>query len=328
MIGDRQSIAQLKSRSVNDRLDDDSSGDGIEVAIDRECHADTAYVSKDIDDIQETLSTPTRTPPGQSTSSFTPARQLLNFSPMSSSKESYKVNIVETEQAQNSKTDGRNIDPKPKLPKGVNRQVQRVEENHKVTITTEASNPTLVRSSFPIQSARNQELIGPSKDDDDSYSSYYSSEDEQEAISTLLRNAREQVHQQNSSKNITSSSSRINPVQSRVVKERLPDKDKQAMMNQSFPLRIAQQYPTNRNTSKPSSMDAFHAASSKKKEIEHTIKAKGISTTNYAAEARRNRMARKAVSGNGFRNRDDDEQPVAKQISSLRKARLQQSARL
>lgn len=313
-IGSRQSFAHINSSSKKEIPGDDSSGDGIEVAIDAVSNSDSASLSNSNEGNTASLATPPRTAPGESTSSFSPARTILNFSPKE--KEDYKVNIVETEQALRSNSKIRNDDTKKKTYRG-NRQVQRVEGKHKVTITTESSNPALVRSSFPIQSARTFE--SEDAKDDDSYSSYYSSENEEEAISTLLRNAREQVKQQSTSNAEIVSSHNKN--QSKTTTKT----SKPTAGHSMFPVRIAQQYPTHRTPTNSSNTDSLYMASSRKVAIENTIKSKGISTTNYAAEARRNRMARNAVSSNKARKFDEgDQQSIANQVASLRRARLQQ----
>jgi hypothetical protein len=316
-IGNRQSFVNLNSSSKEEIPSDDSSGDGIEVAIDAVSNLDVGSLSNGVLTKNESLATPTRTAPGENTSSFSPARTTLNFSPKE--KEDYKVNIVETEQALRSNSRIRKEDSKKKTYYG-NRQVQRVEEKHKVTITTESSNPTLVRSSFPVQSAR--AFTSEDANDDDSYSSYYSSENEEEAISALLRSAREQVNQQNSSNSEVVTT--FNENKTNVVTK----SSKPAARNGMFPVRIAQQYPSHRTPTKSSSTDSFYLASSRKLHVENAIKSKGISTTNYAAEARRNRMARNAVSSNKARRGDEgNELSIANQVASLRKARLQQQTR-
>eukprot|EP00557_Chaetoceros_sp_GSL56_P002195 CAMPEP_0176500776 /NCGR_PEP_ID=MMETSP0200_2-20121128/13778_1 /TAXON_ID=947934 /ORGANISM="Chaetoceros sp., Strain GSL56" /LENGTH=777 /DNA_ID=CAMNT_0017899559 /DNA_START=257 /DNA_END=2588 /DNA_ORIENTATION=- len=311
-IGNRQSFVHLNPSSKKEIPSDDSSGDGIEVAIDAVSISDVDSLSNGVATKKTSLGTPARTAPGQSTSSsFSPVKTMLNFSPKR--KEDYKVNIVETEQPlrSNSNTNTRNEDFEKKTYRG-NRQVQRVEEKHKVTITTESSNPTLVRSSFPVQSARAFTTYNKDAKDDDSYSSYYSSEDEEEAISALLRSAREQVNQQ------MTSGSEVPSSQNKSITNVTRKTSKPTTGNGMFPVRIAQQYPTQRTPTKSSSTDPFYLASSRKQAIENTIKSKGISTTNYAAEARRNRMARNAVTSNkASRSDEGDESSIANQVASL-----------
>ena len=62
--------------------------------------------------------------------------------------------------------------------------------------------------------------------------------------------------------------------------------------------------------------------------MQQVIKAQGVSTTNYAANARRTRLEQQRVRAAGARSavassRVNDE-PISSQVASLRKARLQQ----
>jgi hypothetical protein len=59
------------------------------------------------------------------------------------------------------------------------------------------------------------------------------------------------------------------------------------------------------------------------------MKSKGISTTNYAAEARKNRMARRATNNDDLRLGEElNKDSISNQVASLRRARLQQRTRM
>ncbi len=248
------------------------------------------------------------------------------------------VQIVETEQANVSR---------PIHVKRINKagigvkwtQVQRVEKHHKVTIITEASNPSLVRSELPTQAAgskRYYEVQDASKDrsllednsshDDDSYSSYFSSDDEGDDISKLLKGVTNQTSQAGfnpTSKKYQQKSGRNNS--SGISK-------KTGVQNAFPPIRTPVQQRTSPRSPPSSGNSRGSAAISpfKQQEVNETIKSRGISTTNYAANARRNRMARNAATINSSRHAREDgtgKESISNQVATLRRARLQQRSR-
>ena len=317
-IGEKRSFNARDNNVGGDQLDDESSADGIEVAIDRLSEADSESVFSEIDgidssDVPVPASRPTQAK-AAAKKSFTPTK-TLNFAPRS--KEDFKVNIVETENAKKptSKPTPATIkmeEPvasKKSLIPWSSRQVQRVEQNHKVTITTEPSAPTWVKSNYPIQAAQ-KALADDSSHGDDSYSSYFSSDNEEEVVSKLLRAAKEGSRQTN------------NRTQQK-LKSNAPAAKRNVVSNSvNFPIRSPR--PVQHHQVIPSlSPSAKSTGSPTLSTFEKELKTKGISTTNYAAEVRKTRMARRSTKDDNPRE-ESGKESISNQVASLRRARLQQ----
>jgi len=299
-IGGRKSLKGMHTAPGGDKPGDESSTDGIEVAIDRHSEADSESVFSGIDPKA------TKKPP-------TPTK-TLNFNLRS--KDEFKVNVVETEYAHEEKpTATEPVLLKKAFRPWSNRQVQRVEEHHKVTITTAPSTQTLVKTHYPTQAAQ-RALADDSSNDGDSYSSYFSTDNEEDDISKLLRDAKKDDSRKGNTRvkqkpqNKGSSNSVIFPIRA------------------SLPLQQQRAGPI-----APSSAQGWRSSSTlsptKKRELNDTIKSKGISTTNYAAEARRNRMARRTTNADSLEQSEEtNKDSISNQVASLRRARLQQRTRM
>lgn len=305
-ISEKKNTPKLTDNNNSDA--ESSVADGIEIEMEHPSDCDSESIFEGIQ--KETLSSKKEVPKSQ-----TPTKKL-DFETTSSN---FKVNICETETdpvvnrtTQNFKAKAQK-ESKPlvesdnsvfsNLPKfapmpWTNRQVQKVEEKHKVTITTEQSQPTFVRSQLPIQSATRP----PPKKDDDSYSSYFSSDDEEGDVEKLLNEARGDLRK-NDVKKQTST----------------PTSSSMRNTNPGYTSRVAYNRPFNQAmTSQP---------------IQQQMQtSNAISPSNYAAEARRNRLARLSNKGNRHENPVEQSrntrESISNQVASLRRARLQQRTRL
>ena len=318
-IGDKHNFIAMDNNHSGDKRGDESSSDGIEVAIDGNSEADSESLFGDIN--PDVLVKPATEP-----STLT---KTLHFEP--SKKMDFTVNIVETEDAQNDK---------PVLKKTLrpwsNRQVQRMEENHKVTITTVASTPTLVKNHYPTQSAQ-RALADDSSNDDDSYSSYFSTDNEEDDISKLLHDAKKNANRKGNSQakpisqnNRVSSNSVKFPIRTPLPLQQQRASPKTPTSAQTWGSSLQQQRASPKT---PTSAQTWGSSSTlsatKKKELSETMKSKGISTTNYAAEARKNRMARRATNNDDLRLGEElNKDSISNQVASLRRARLQQRTRM
>lgn len=303
-ISEKKNTPNLTDNNNSDA--ESSVADGIEIEMDHPSDCDSESIFDGIH--KETLKK--EVPKSQ-----TPTKKL-DFDTTTSS---FKVNICETETGPNVNRTTQKFKAKAQkeskapvesdnsvfsnLPKfapmpWTNRQVQKVEEKHKVTITTEQSQPTFVRSQLPIQSATRP----VPKKDDDSYSSYFSSDDEEGGVEKLLNEARGDLRK-NAVKKQTST----------------PTSSSMRNTNLGYTSRVAYNRPFNQAmTSQP---------------IQQQMQtSNGISPSNYAAEARRNRLARLSNKGNRHENpleqSRNTRESISNQVASLRRARLQQRTRL
>ena len=331
-IGEKKNFNASDNNVGGDLSDDESSADGIEVAIDRLSEADSESVFGDIDtpEVPAPATRPTLAIAAVK-KIFTPT-ETLNF--VSKSEEDFKVNIVETENAKKPTSmpipavmeEEEPVASMKSLIPWSSRQVQRVEQNHKVTITTEPSAPTWVKSHYPTQAAQ-KALADDSSQDDDSYSSYYSSGNEEEAVSKLLRAAKERGRQPGRQPIDRTQQKPIQqkPTQQNTKANEPAAKRNVVSSNVNFPIRSPPPVQHHQATSPSLSFSAKSTGSPTLKSP-YELKSKGISNTNYAAEARRNRIARRTTKDDDPRE-DAGKESISNQVASLRKARLQQRSR-
>jgi hypothetical protein len=340
-------LASQQNSQKEERKDDEYSVDGIEVTINKQSGYGSDSVNS-TDDVWDNVAPPVDQKqkqvnhPPEVAIQNTPTRKLA-FAPKRDKQ--IGVNIVETEQANSRKSELKPMHDNKNKRAGTGitwKQVQRVEKHHKVTITTEASSTSLVRSKFPVQAAAGSNqysklhdipkdrslLENDSSHDDNSYSSYFSSSDEGDDISALLRGVEgEKTVKQKSQENYVAQTKKN---RQNLARNDTAIESRVAVKNGVFPIRTPEQRRISpRSPSSGNSKGNAAISPYKQQEVNETIRSKGISTTNYAANARRNRMARKAESNNvdRFSHEEKGKASISNQVASLRRARLQQRSR-
>ena len=334
-------------------MKDECETDEVEATIDRplEAGSDSEESADCFDNLTPAPIIAENMPDEKIIEAKSPTRKLI-FEPIRKAWSDFGVNILETEKA------GPIMIPIEKKSEvqlkppdywnegkigGAQKQVQRIEKQHKLTITTKASRTSIVKSKYPIQAqskstskksemnrvnwnTEGQSLLDEdSSYDGDSYSSYYSSGDDDDDVVKRKRNI-----QTNLSRRLPS----IKIQHKNLERESIANKRRAVVTNGVFPIR-----PPEQSWNAPRSPTSICSKGSrgiatiyphKQQEVNETIRSKGISTTNYAATARRNRMARKMSSSNGDRLsvEDDGKDSISNQVASLRRARLQQRTRI
>ena len=184
--------------------------------------------------------------------------------------------------------------------------------------TTE-DGPTFVQvpkptEGYPVQMARSSEALEHHYTEDDaesdggSYSSYASSDGENDVLDDIVNTPEFEIEKES----MTTSGS----------KQSIAPSSRQEVDEYSLrpkPITIEKSNSSLRNPS---------AQIERQNVMQQVIKAQGVSTTNYAANARRTRLEQQRVRAAGARSavassRVNDE-PISSQVASLRKARLQQ----
>lgn len=192
------------------------------------------------------------------------------------------------------------------------------------TEKTTENGPTFVQvpkptEGYPVQMARSSEALARHYTEDDaesdggSYSSYASSDGEIDVLDDIVNTPEFEIEKES----MTTSGS----------KQSIAPSSRQEVDEYSLrpkPITIEKS-----NSRLPvSSLRNLSAQAERQNVMHQAIKAQGVSTTNYAANARRTRLEQQRVRAVGARStvassRVNDE-PISSQVASLRKARLQQ----